>query len=60
MGRKCPPYEPMPLHGLPRYKYLLALDGVSASNRFAKLLGMNSVVLKEDSPYLGWFYRSVR
>ncbi|KAG2431449.1 hypothetical protein HXX76_009464 [Chlamydomonas incerta] len=60
VGRKCPPYDQVPLRELPRYKFLLSLDGVSASNRFAKLLGMNSVVLKEDSPYMGWFYRSVR
>ena len=32
-----------------RYKFLLALDGATASQRLAKLLFVNSVVLKEDS-----------
>lgn len=34
----------MPDHA--RWRYLLSTDGVTASTRLGKLLGMNSVVLK--------------
>ncbi|GFR51764.1 hypothetical protein Agub_g14220 [Astrephomene gubernaculifera] len=59
VGPPLPPIDALPLPDHAKYKYVLSLDGVSASNRFAKLLGVNSVVLKEDSPYIGHFYRSV-
>jgi hypothetical protein len=41
----------------PRWKYLVSADGVAASSRLAKLLLMNSVTLKEDSPYMTYYYR---
>lgn len=36
------------------------LDGHSAAYRFAMLLATNSLVLKQHSRHLEWFYRSVR
>ena len=41
-------------------QYLLNLDGHSAAYRFAMLLGTNSLVLKQASRQLEWFYGSVR
>jgi hypothetical protein len=40
-----------------RYRYLLNLDGSSASFRLAQLLVVNSLVLKQTSPYIEYFYR---
>ncbi|GFR49388.1 hypothetical protein Agub_g11440 [Astrephomene gubernaculifera] len=54
------PYQSLSIKDHARYKYVLSLDGATASNRFAKLLGTNSVVLKEESAYIGHFYRSVQ
>jgi hypothetical protein len=45
----------MPEHA--KWKYLLSADGVTASCRFGKLLGTNSVVLKETSPWIEYYYR---
>ena len=42
------------------YKYLLNLDGYTASYRLAKLMHSNSVVLKEASPHIEYFYRSLK
>jgi hypothetical protein len=39
-----------------RFKFVLSLDGNTCSNRFAKLLHLNSVVLKEDSEWMEYFY----
>lgn len=41
------------------HKYLLNLDGHSAAYRFAVLLATNSLVLKQHSRHLEWYYRSV-
>eukprot|EP00854_Cymbomonas_tetramitiformis_P011724 gene11724-13845_t len=41
-------------------KYLISLDGQTCSSRFEKLLGLNSAVLKQDSPYYGFYYRALR
>ncbi|KAK3280086.1 hypothetical protein CYMTET_12058, partial [Cymbomonas tetramitiformis] len=43
-----------------KYKYLISLDGQTCSSRFEKLLGLNSAVLKQDSPYYGFYYRALR
>lgn len=40
-----------------RYRYLLNLDGSSASFRLAQLLVVNSLVLKQTSPYIEYYYR---
>ncbi|EFN52413.1 hypothetical protein CHLNCDRAFT_138890 [Chlorella variabilis] len=42
------------------YKYLINLDGITASSRFATLLSINSLVLKQASPYQQWYYRAVK
>ncbi|GFH29433.1 CAP10 domain-containing protein, partial [Haematococcus lacustris] len=42
-----------------RYKYLISADGFTASCRFGKLLGVNSVIVKEDSPWVEYYYRAL-
>ncbi|KAG2491290.1 hypothetical protein HYH03_010296 [Edaphochlamys debaryana] len=42
-----------------KFKFVVAADGTGPSNRFSKLLHLDSLVLKEDSPFLAHFYRSV-
>ncbi len=39
------------------YRYLLHLDGASASYRLAHLFLINSLVLKQESRYIEYFYR---
>lgn len=56
----APEYSPVPLKENAKYKYVLSLDGVSASTRFSKLLRMNSVVLKTESPWISYYQRSVK
>ncbi|GLI64364.1 hypothetical protein VaNZ11_007608 [Volvox africanus] len=48
-------FMPIPDHA--RYKYLLSADGFTASCRLGKLLGTNSVVLKETTPWIEYYYR---
>ncbi|GFR42863.1 hypothetical protein Agub_g3854 [Astrephomene gubernaculifera] len=43
-----------------RYKWLLHLEGITASNRLGQLFLANSVVLFQRSPYIEYFYRSLR
>lgn len=42
-----------------QYKYQINLDGTVAAYRFPYLMGGNSVVLKQDSPYYEHFYKSL-
>lgn len=42
------------------YKYLVDLVGISASNRLAALLGINSAVLKQASREVEWYYRALQ
>ena len=42
------------------YKYLINLDGHSYSHRLVKLLATNSVVLKEETPDLEYYYHLLR
>ena len=51
-------YVSIPDHS--RWRYLLSTDGFTASCRFGKLLQVNSVVLKEDSDWIEFYYRSVK
>ncbi|KAG2486807.1 hypothetical protein HYH03_014490 [Edaphochlamys debaryana] len=44
---------------LARFRFTLALDGITASYRLALLLSLNSVVLKQQSPFIEWYYRSL-
>lgn len=50
-------YVSIPDHS--RWRYLLSTDGFTASCRFGKLLQINSVVLKEESNWIEYYYRSV-
>ncbi|KXZ53929.1 hypothetical protein GPECTOR_6g847 [Gonium pectorale] len=43
-----------------RWKYLLSADGFTASCRLGKLMGTDSVVLKETTPWIEYYYRSLR
>ena len=45
---------------LGHYKWLLHLDGHSFSNRLQGLLLTNSLVLKQDSPYIEYYYRALQ
>ncbi|KAG2501899.1 hypothetical protein HYH03_000397 [Edaphochlamys debaryana] len=49
----------VPMPELARFRYTLALDGITASSRLARLLSLNSVVLKQTSPWIEWYYRSL-
>eukprot|EP00198_Chlamydomonas_reinhardtii_P001116 XP_001690451.1 predicted protein [Chlamydomonas reinhardtii] len=40
-----------------RWKYLLSADGFTASCRLGKLMGTNSVVLKETTEWIEYYYR---
>ncbi|EFJ45679.1 hypothetical protein VOLCADRAFT_94091 [Volvox carteri f. nagariensis] len=51
-------FVPIPDHA--RYRYLLSADGFTASCRLGKLLGTNSVVLKETTPWIEYYYRSLK
>ena len=42
-----------------RWRFLLNTDGHTASSRLGHLLGLNSVVLKEKSPWIEYFYRAL-
>eukprot|EP00878_Enallax_costatus_P039668 GHUV01045544.1.p1 GENE.GHUV01045544.1~~GHUV01045544.1.p1 ORF type:complete len:452 (+),score=103.73 GHUV01045544.1:108-1463(+) len=50
----------VPMTVLPDYKYLLNLDGHSAAYRLAQLLATNSLVLKQHSNMVEYYYRSLR
>ena len=42
------------------YKYLISLDGNSYSHRLLKLLALNSVVIKEETPYVEFYYHLLK
>lgn len=43
-----------------KYKYILNVDGTVAAYRLQAVLAGNSVVLKQDSKYVEWFYHHLR
>lgn len=48
-------FTPIPLHL--QYKYQILVDGNSASwKRYVWQLYSNSLIIKQDSPYIQWFY----
>eukprot|EP00798_Chlamydomonas_sp_ICE-L_P030640 gene30640-35655_t len=49
----------VPIESHARFSFLLSLDGITASNRLSKLMHTNSVVLKQHSPWIEWYYRSL-
>jgi hypothetical protein len=56
-GENAAPEVPIRDHA--RRKYLLALDGVTGSFRFSRLLWCNSLVLKESSHWQEYFNRGL-
>mmetsp|Transcript_8754 Transcript_8754/g.18672 ORF Transcript_8754/g.18672 Transcript_8754/m.18672 type:complete len:391 (-) Transcript_8754:207-1379(-) len=50
---------PVPMEDHARWRYLLSADGQGASWRLAKLLAINSVVLKYRSDSIEYYYRSL-
>lgn len=51
-------YVSIPDHA--KWRFLFSADGYTASCRFGKLLQTNSVVLKEASQWIEFYYRSVK
>ncbi|KAG2489619.1 hypothetical protein HYH03_011899 [Edaphochlamys debaryana] len=58
-GTPIAPSPYLPTEEEARFRYTLALDGITASSRLAKLLTVNSVVIKQASPWIEWYYRSL-
>ncbi|GAX81466.1 hypothetical protein CEUSTIGMA_g8895.t1 [Chlamydomonas eustigma] len=52
------PFVEMAEHA--KWRYLISTDGFTASCRFGKLLQINSLVLKEESTWIEYYYRSVK
>ncbi|PNH09244.1 O-glucosyltransferase rumi [Tetrabaena socialis] len=58
---EAPPVVPRtPLAHHSYYKWLLHLEGISASSRLSQLFLTNSVVLLQQQPFIEYFYRSLR
>ena len=55
-----PVLEPVSWDALPTYRYLLHLDGHTAAHRLANLLAVDSLVLRQESPYFEYYYRSLK
>ena len=51
---------PVSLSDHTRWKFLINTDGVAASARLGKLLAMNSVMLDYESPFIEYYYRSLK
>jgi hypothetical protein len=50
----------VPIEDHAKWKYLVSADGCVAQTRLAKVLLSNSVVLKEDSDWIEYYYRSLQ
>lgn len=50
----------MPMHAFQKYKAVADVDGNSWSERFAKLLCMNSVVVKVEPEFVDYFHPQVK
>lgn len=50
----------LPMVEFPRYKFLMHLDGNTSSERLRNLLALNSVVLKQESPYEEFYFRFLK
>lgn len=55
----CVQVEQVPMETHAQYRFLLNTDGQAASWRFAKLLAIDSVILKWRSGNIEYYYRSV-
>ncbi len=56
---RVPLVPPIPMEDHSRWRYLISADGQGASWRLAKLLSINSVVLKARSDSIEYYYRSL-
>jgi hypothetical protein len=43
-----------------KWRFLISTDGHTASSRLGHLLGINSVVLKERSPWIEYYYPALK
>ncbi|KXZ45412.1 hypothetical protein GPECTOR_55g318 [Gonium pectorale] len=64
-SKSCLPYDlpvldRVPLGNHSSYKWLLQMEGITASNRLGLLMLVNSVVVMQRSYWLEYFYRSVK
>jgi hypothetical protein len=50
----------VPMHDHWRYRYLASLDGNGWANRLPFLLGLGSLVFKQDSNYSTWWYPLIK
>lgn len=50
----------VPIEDHAKWKFLVSADGCVAQTRLAKVLLANSVVLKEDSAWIEYYYRSLK
>lgn len=57
--RTCMQVAPVPMEEHARWRFLLNADGQGASWRLAKLLAIDSVVLKFQSTSIEYYYRSL-
>eukprot|EP00775_Hariotina_reticulata_P003900 gene3900-4154_t len=57
---KLPVLPRVEMNNLPKYKWLLNLDGWTAAYRLAQLLAVNSLVFKQESARLEFYYRSLK
>ena len=60
---QLPPALQRPFVGMAnasRWRFLISTDGHTASSRLGHLLGINSVVLKERSPWIEYYYRALK
>ncbi|PNH10317.1 Protein O-glucosyltransferase 1 [Tetrabaena socialis] len=58
---KVPPVVPItPVSEHSQYKWLLHLEGITASSRLSQLFLTNSVVLFQQQPFVEYFYRSLK
>ncbi len=52
-----PQLPEVPIKEHPRFRWLISLDGITASFRIGQLFHMNSVVLKMRSKWVEYYYR---
>ncbi|PNW71233.1 hypothetical protein CHLRE_16g692150v5 [Chlamydomonas reinhardtii] len=55
-----PPAAHVPLSWHAHHRYLLHLEGYTASSRLAQLFHINSLVLLQRQPFVEYYYRSLR
>lgn len=54
------PIPSIPIREHAKYRYLMQLDGITASFRLAQLMHCNSIIMKQKSNFIEYFYRSIK